>query len=216
MERYLSNLYASIDLCTSLQVRTKSGIVARKPAFVDSDDYACECYKLKHLGASCRFFCTQCTQHISKFKVTAPVFLHECCCLCACVLLYPCAANRVCSQEDGECDCLDNHTDYLDTHPDGVQVVTQVIKRKLASVMRSKLARAVTALEKRKLQGRLDRRCDSTASRPPASRGTHTALPSLSQRCPLSPSMSLSFSLSFSLSLSLSLPHSAVFGPSIY
>jgi hypothetical protein len=70
MERYLGDLYASIDRCKSLNVKLKSGeIVPRKPAFVDSDDYACEAYKLKHLGASCRFFCTQCTQHIDKFKV---------------------------------------------------------------------------------------------------------------------------------------------------
>jgi hypothetical protein len=65
----------------------------------------------------------------------------------------------VCPQVDGECDCQDNHTDYLDTHLDGVQVVTKVIKRKMASVIRSELAQATTDNAKRILQGRLDRRC---------------------------------------------------------
>jgi hypothetical protein len=93
MERYLGDLYASINRCESLNVKTHSGeIVPRKPAFVDSDDYVCEAYKLKHLGASCRFFCTQCTQHIDKFKVIAVLLFHAC--------LFTCVRSSV---ADGVC-----------------------------------------------------------------------------------------------------------------
>ena len=36
---------------------------------MDSDDYACECYKLHHMGQSCKFFCTECTESHDHYKI---------------------------------------------------------------------------------------------------------------------------------------------------
>ena len=62
-ERFLNQLYASLDATTEVAVPTEAGELVRKPFFVDSDDYACECYKLHHMGSNCTWLCTECTVH---------------------------------------------------------------------------------------------------------------------------------------------------------
>lgn len=80
MERFLSDLYNSIDGCKSL---TDGDGVVRETHFVDVDDYACECYKLHHMAQSCCFFCTECTQQVRNPKprlistVTHALIIHS-------------------------------------------------------------------------------------------------------------------------------------------
>ena len=91
--------------------------------FVDVDDYACECYKMHHMGASCKWFCTECTQDASHSKVR------------------------------GECDMMANHTPEVDTHKDGCVFVTGKQVRRWTSILKEEcksLKVEVKELEKKK------------------------------------------------------------------